>query len=328
MLKFFLFPMLICGTIAATSQPLAGCLWEEKVDQRIVNLVAGSSFELSLYQAALRNLSDTGNQLRFNNFAYAMRELSRHFLHRLAPDAEVLKCPWYKNITKEEGKIARSERAAYAVHGGLSEEYVEETLGLDIDEMNKRLKGAIDGLSRYTHIQEDVFDLPAEQAEALAQETTESFAGLFDAIKSCHNDIVYKLHEAIDDAAVEEVLRDTIQAIDELATHHFIDEICVNETSISITHDTVHFSVAGTVGVELQYGSSSDWSKGNGAKIDVSFPFSCQLTCPAAAPTEDSLRMVQSSLAVDTSRWYDSDDEEFEEGDADPQATDACSPRG
>ncbi|WKL67441.1 hypothetical protein Q1Z72_01860 [Pseudomonas qingdaonensis] len=318
--KMLLFPTLICGNMVATSQPLADCLREGKVDQRIVNLVAGSSFEHSLYQAALQNLSDTGNQLRFNNFAYAMRELSRHFLHRLAPDAEVVKCPWYKNITQAEGKIARSERAAYAVHGGLSEEYVDETLGLDIDEMNKRLKVAIDGLSRYTHIQEDVFGLPAEQVEVLAQETTESFAGLFDAIKRCHNDIVYKLHLAIDDAAVEEVLRDTIQAIDELATHHFIDEICVDETSIRITHDTVHFSVAGTVGVELQYGSNSDWRNGDGTKIDVAFPFSCQLTCPAAAPSENTLRMVQGSLAVDTSRWYDSDEEKNEEGDSDPQA--------
>ncbi|MBC3300196.1 hypothetical protein H0Z09_03585 [Pseudomonas sp. SWRI18] len=291
------------------------------MDQRIVNLVAGSSFEHSLYSAALRNLSDTGNQLRFNNFAYAMRELSRHFLHRLAPDAEVVKCPWYKNITKEEEKIARSERAAYAVHGGLSEEYVDETLGLDLSEMNKRLKVAIDGLSRYTHIQEDVFDLPVEQVEALAQETTDSFAGLFDAIKRCHDDIVYRLHEAIDDAAVEEVLRDTIQAIDELATHHFIDEIYVDETIIRITYDTVHFDVAGMVGVELQYGSSSDWRSGDGAKIDISFPFICKMICPAENPSEETLKMVQGSLIVDTSRWYESDDEESEEGDADPHGT-------
>ena len=282
------------------------------MDKRIANLVAGSSFELNLYQAALRNLSDTGNQLRLNNFAYAMRELSRHFLHRLAPDAEVLRCPWYKNITNEDGKIARSERAAYAVHGGLSEEYVSEILGLDIYEIKKRLKVAVDGLSRYTHIQEDVFGLPAEQVEALAQETTESFAGLFDAIHVCHNEIIYKLRESIDDAAVQEVLRETIQAIDELATHHFIGEIYINDTCIRITHDTVHFSVAGTVGVELQYGSSSDWRRGDGAKIDESFPFSCELVCPTAAPGEESLEIVPGSLTVDTSHWYDSDDAEYE----------------
>lgn len=290
------------------------------MDQRIVNLIAGSSFELNLYQAALRNLSDTGNLLRFNNFAYAMRELSRHFLHRLAPDSEVAKCPWYKNLTKEQGKIARSERAAYAVHGGLPDEYVREVLGIDIDEINKCLKNAIDRLSRFTHIQEDVFGLPPEQVETLTQETTEAFAELFNAIKRCHDEIVYELHMAIDDAAVEEFLRDTIQAIDELATHHFIDEVCINETETRITHDTVHFSVAGMVGVELQYGSNSDYRRGDGTKINVSFPFSCQLICPAAAPSEDSLEMVQGSLTVDTRSWYGVD-EENEDDDTGPQAT-------
>lgn len=302
--------------IPADSRYAFRVLREESVDQRIVNLVADSSFELGLYDAALRNLSDLDNRLRFNNFAYAMRELSRHFLHRLAPDVEIIKCPWYKNVTNEEGKIARSERAAYAVHGGLPDEYVRETLGLDINDMNKRLKAAIDGLSRYTHIQEGVFGLPPERVAVLAQEVTESFAGLFDAIKRCHDDISHQLHMAIDDAAVEELLRDTIQAIDELATHHVIEEICINETSIRITHDTVHFDVFGTVGVELQYGSNSDWRGGDGCKIGVSFPFQCQLVCPTAHPSEETLQLVDGSLTVDTSRGYDSDDEEDEEVDS------------
>jgi hypothetical protein len=36
------------------------------------------------------------------------------------------------------------------------------------------------------HIQEDVLGLPDEQVEALVQETTDSFAGLFNAIQHCH----------------------------------------------------------------------------------------------------------------------------------------------
>ncbi|WP_414863271.1 hypothetical protein [Pseudomonas chlororaphis] len=44
----------------------------------------------------MRNLEDKQNKLRFNNFAYAMRELARHVLKRLAPDDKVLKCAWYK----------------------------------------------------------------------------------------------------------------------------------------------------------------------------------------------------------------------------------------
>jgi hypothetical protein len=45
------------------------------------------------------------------------------------------------------------------------------------------------------------------------------------------------------------------------------------------------------------------------------------MICPAENPSEETLKMVQGSLTVDTSRWYESDDEESEEGDADPHGT-------
>lgn len=286
------------------------------MDRRIIELVGNSDFERSLYEAAVRNLEDMDNKLRFNNFAYAMRELSRHFLHRLAPDDEVTKCSWYKNVTGKEGLLARSERAAFAVHGGLSDEFVRDNLGLEIQAINKRLKDAIDGLSKYTHIEEAVFDLPPERVDALAVETTEAFAGLFEAIRSCRNDIVYELNEAIDDAAVSEVLADTIQSIDELATHHYIDEIYVDSTVITrISHDTVYFKAGGSIGVELQYGSNSDLRRGDGARIGVSFPFGCELTCPTDSPVSDSLVFEPGSLAVDTRKWHEEGDrdEEYED---------------
>lgn len=54
-----------------------------------------TSFEKDLLEAALKNLEDGKNKLRLNNFAYAARELTRHFLKRLAPNAEVLNAPYY-----------------------------------------------------------------------------------------------------------------------------------------------------------------------------------------------------------------------------------------
>jgi hypothetical protein len=284
------------------------------MDRRIVELVGSSDFERNLYEAAVRNLADVDNKLRFNNFAYAMRELSRHFLHRLAPDEEVTKCSWYKNVTGKEGMLARSERAAFAVHGGLSDDFVRDNLGLDIQVINKRLKDAVDGLSKYTHIEEAVFDLPPERVDALVVETTEAFAGLFEAIRSCRCDILYELQEAIDDASVSEVLSDTIQEIDELATHHSIDEIYVHSTVITrISHDTVYIKAEGTIGVELQYGSNSDWRRGDGAKISMSFPFGCELTCPTSSPDADFLKFEPNSLEVDNRKWHEGDAEEYED---------------
>ena len=52
-----------------------------------------TDFEKNLLEAAIKNLKDVGNKLRLNNFAYATRELTRHYLKRLAPDADVLNAP-------------------------------------------------------------------------------------------------------------------------------------------------------------------------------------------------------------------------------------------
>lgn len=38
-----------------------------------------SQFETDLFEASLASLNKTGNKLRYNNFAYSIRELSRHF---------------------------------------------------------------------------------------------------------------------------------------------------------------------------------------------------------------------------------------------------------
>lgn len=54
-----------------------------------------TKFEHDLCDAAFDNLQ-TKSKLRSNNFAYSIRELSRHILHRLAPSDDVQRCSWYK----------------------------------------------------------------------------------------------------------------------------------------------------------------------------------------------------------------------------------------
>jgi len=77
-------------------------------------------FETKLFEAALKNLDDRANPLRFNNFAYSVRETVRHVLKRLAHDHEVLRCQWYKNETGKQDGITRKQRAYFPVQGGLT----------------------------------------------------------------------------------------------------------------------------------------------------------------------------------------------------------------
>jgi hypothetical protein len=276
------------------------------MNEKIAELIGDNAFELDLYEAAARNLTDEGNKLRFNNFAYAIRELSRHILYRLAPDSEVLQCGWYKNVTNRADGISRVQRAIYATQGGLLDDYVRNTLHLDPTAAHKALQTAIDRLSRYTHIELDVFDLAPEEVERLAQETTEAIAGLADAIKACRNNVIDGLEDAIQEGAIQEVVGDSLPSVDELATHFSLEDVYVDSSVITdITHDTIHFLVTGSISVILQWGSNSDLRNGDGAELAQDFNFTCLLTCPTAAPEPGELEFVEDSVMVDTGAWRD-----------------------
>ncbi len=52
----------------------------EEYKKKIGKLVS-TLFEKELAHASIDNLFEVKNKLRFNNFAYSMRELSRHVLY-------------------------------------------------------------------------------------------------------------------------------------------------------------------------------------------------------------------------------------------------------
>ena len=261
-------------------------------------------FERNLFVAAQNNLADKLNPLRLNNYSYAMRELTRHVLHRLAPDDYVISCQWYNKETDKEKGITRKQRAYYAVQGGLENSYVDNILGLEVEDIHSRLVKAINNFSKFTHIEPKVFDLPESDIESLVIETTESVYGFLTTIRDCRKMIIDSLWEHIDSAVIDEALRETIIAIDELATHHVIDEVYTDKVEIyEINHEFIKFRAYGTIGCELQWGSNSDLRRGDGAVLPQSFPFACELISPVGAPEE--VESIEDSLGVDTSSWTD-----------------------
>lgn len=261
-------------------------------------------FERDLFAAAQKNLLDKSNPLRLNNYSYAVRELTRHVLHRLAPDEHITKCIWYKNETEKDNGVTRKQRAYYAVQGGLSDSYVRKELGLEVDEIHSNLINAINKLSKFTHIEPKVFDLPETEIDSLVCEITEALHGFFVTINECRKLIIDALWEQLDSAAIDETLRETIQALDELASHHFIDEVYTDKVEISkITHEFILFRANGSIDCELQWGSNSDLKRGDGAVLSQSFPFTCELMSSVHEP--ELVECVEGSLGVDTSDWTD-----------------------
>ncbi|RXV67949.1 hypothetical protein D1006_22250 [Burkholderia stabilis] len=140
-------------------------------------------------------------------------------------------------------------------------------------------------------------------------DTLSAVENLFSAIQHCRNEIIRSLWEHIDQAVIHQSLRETINAIDELATHSYIDEIETEDAVITlIDHDMIHFQAKGTIYCDLQWGSNSDLRNDDGMTTNESFPFVCALYSPVDDPGD--IDSDEDSLCVDTSSWRDQFDKD------------------
>ncbi len=247
---------------------------KEHLIKEIIERLSGN-FEHDLFEASLHNLNDSSNKLRFNNFAYSIRELTRHILARLAPDKNVMSTTWYKPIdSKRPDLITRKQRMQYAIQGGLSNEYVSSSLGIDVDEIGKKINDTIGVLSKYTHINPDTFYIKSESIESMSIEVIESVVLLFRTIYECRAQLTTRLEKHIDRTIIDNLFYDTIGSIDYLATHHTVDSYSVDEIKLLDLDDSiVSFRATGFVDVKLQYGSDGDMRRGDGMTMSESFPF-------------------------------------------------------
>ncbi|SLN56127.1 hypothetical protein [Oceanibacterium hippocampi] len=271
----------------------------ELIDGQLVD-----GFERELFQAALANLDAANNPLRFNNFSYAMRELVRHVLARLAPDEEVLNCSWYKNETENQNGISRKQRVFYAVHGGLTRSYVQDELGLDLEDIHRTLRDTVNELSKYTHIQPAIFNVDDDKVLELVDETMSAVVYLFDIMDESRHLLLNALRYHIERSIFEAAVGETILSIDELASHHSIEIVFTDEVEVAeICSRFVTFLASGELVCELQWGSGGDQRRGDGAVSSESFPFTCVLKGPVQNPS--AIQVDEHALDVDTSSWFE-----------------------
>jgi hypothetical protein len=232
-----------------------------------------------------------------------MRELFGHTLHALAPDANVTKCEWFKRVPKTNGPTRR-QRAKYATQGGLSDDYIDE-IGVNVKHLHDAAIKAVDKMSKYTHVRPGtIVDNPYEIA-VFVDGAMHALLGLFASFAECRSRVLDALSGEIDDEAVNALITETIQSVDELATHHSVEEVYVERTRVvSLTHDTIYIKATGTLAVELQWGSNSDLSRGDGATLDDSFPFEVTMQ----SPIDDVSSFYEVEYSVDTSTWFADED--------------------
>ncbi|RXY98547.1 hypothetical protein [Fictibacillus sp. S7] len=269
-----------------------------------VNSKLLNKFELDLVNAALKGLDEKNNPLRFNTFALTFRELTRIILHRLSPNKKVLNCQWYTNETDKKDGITRIQRMLYAIKGGISDDFIEEELNIDINDIVKSLKKVIDILSKYTHINQDTFYLTPGTGENLVRMTLESFNDFINTIEEFRMEIQQAYEIRVSDLINDAIYSGIINEIDILATHYLIDYVGIDHITIDDINDSIiSIEINGYIDVEHQYGSDGDYRRGDGVRVGSSYPYQVQTTVDVNYPLE--IHIGADDIEVDNSKFYE-----------------------
>ncbi|MAD03715.1 MAG: hypothetical protein CMK65_08860 [Pseudoalteromonas sp.] len=271
----------------------------------------GSGFERELFLASLNNLSDKGNPLRFNNFAYCMREIITLILAKYSSDEDILNCCWYRNETNKDNGVTRAQRAKYAIQGGFSDDIVLEILQVDeeeekdfIEDTLKQFTKLFRELNGHTHLREKRFNIGDVLCESLAFQVLSVMDSILTLIENLREQVKSYVEGEIDDALISEFVGSTFNELDILSTHTFVDYSELESYYVSsICSKHVVIKGDGIVYCDLQWGSGSDMRNGIGASMSTSFPY--DFTIYSKLTDLKKMELGNEGITVDTDSWYE-----------------------
>ncbi|AFL99286.1 hypothetical protein Desde_0842 [Desulfitobacterium dehalogenans ATCC 51507] len=262
-----------------------------------------ANFEASLFQASITGLTDYANPLRYNNFAYSFRELTRHIFTRLAPDENVLLCKWYKNETDKPKGISRKQRVFYAIKGGLDDDFIVTELNFDLGRIWRTMKSVVENLNRYTHIEEQTYNIDSQVGDNFVLNSLNALNIFLDSIDGLREEIISAYEMRLWKVINLALISDVIQELDVLATHYWIEGSSIENISIeSIDNEYIHVTICGSVDIEHQYGSDGDYRRGDGLRMEDSYPFNISLKIDVETPLEFDISAED--IEVDNSQFY------------------------
>lgn len=232
------------------------------------------NFLKDLFKATMLQLNYNDNPIKYNSFAFSFRELIRHILYNLAPDSEIKKCTWYIPNSNSKNGITRIDRIQYAIRGGLSDSFIEKHLSINTHVITKQVINAVNALNKYTHIEEDVFQVSEIDGSSIVKNSLEALDNFYNVLETLRSNLIQSYDELLYKTIEELFLEETFTEIDILATHYMIDEINLEQIFIQdITSSQISIEIHGSISVEHQYGSDSDQRHGDGLIFNNSYPF-------------------------------------------------------
>ncbi|MGO7613618.1 hypothetical protein ACC689_20310 [Rhizobium ruizarguesonis] len=260
------------------------------------------SFSKDALTGAARVLVDTENPLRLVFFSVSIRILLEHIMGTLAPGNEVESCSWFELEPERDGPV-RAQRIQYWLQGGLTDEFLLEELGFNPRPIRSRVLRSFNRLSKHVHARQDTLITNLQLQDREVAPVVDDVVDLFAAYFEYRSALIDPLIESLDEEAVNDLMSETLQELDELATHHGIEEVYTEHTEVvEITAASVRYRASGSIAVSLQWGSNSDVRRGEGAEMDKRFPFSCDFVVPTEDPR--NLALAEIASGVDTDSWW------------------------
>lgn len=256
-----------------------------------------TDFEKKLFSASVAYLGNKEDPLRINSFAYSLRELIRNVFERRAPEEDIKSCSWFKKET-ENGKPSRKQRYIYCVQGGLDPSFVRDDLGMDILEPWKEIKGTIDSLSKFTHVNDATFDISDEECEKLSDEALGILLSIFNMVEDMRNELYYQLASHIDNELMSTFVSNSMPDIDILSHQSYVEHSEVTDYElIDINSRVLTFKGEGAAYVSLNYGKGDD-----ACEINDEYPFEFSGSSSVTKPYD--LSIPSECISIDVSSWF------------------------
>ncbi|HVU93740.1 MAG TPA: hypothetical protein VHE34_00890 [Puia sp.] len=280
----------------------------DDLSKQVSSLLEGD-FLKRLFAASIDNLKDRSNPLRINNFSFSLRSVIDNILKASSPSEEIQLCSWFDpeiHTFKQSDKTVpnRESQLKYAIQFGVDDDFVMNDLNVDVSKHIKELKKAYERLNAYTHITEKTFGTDEIKANSIIQNILQSLHDFLSLIQSFKAELFKALEEKVYNAVDFQAMYETLLPLDEIASHHSIEEIYLDNYKIkSIDSVFIRVESKGKISVVHQFGSNSDLKNDDGAEVDQEYPFDCNIAFYCSDPTDWDAE--ESNFSVDTSKWWD-----------------------
>lgn len=259
-------------------------------------------FSKQVVQSAMHALEDGFNPLRIAFFSTSMRILIDHFMDNHAPPDSVESSPWFR-LAPDTDKPTREQRFKYIIQGGLSDTFITNNLKINSRSLRASLIKAYGILNQQIHARETTLITDQSEQDKFAISLLDDIVKFLDMVEQCRDRVLTPIATGLRHTTLQTFLTRSIQDLDELSSRYYINHVEVEDVIVNgIDHDFVTFLVTGYVDVDLQMGSSSDISRGDGAEFNEYFPFESTIKTPVGKPQD--LRCAIIHCQVDNQSWY------------------------